>query len=80
MKISDVKRAATGKGGGKGTAKADMLRAARARWPHLVFEDDNAADAAFIGRALRVELGLEKPYYREEDRSDSQQKRLPIRR
>lgn len=44
--VADVKRAATGKGNAK---KAAMLDAARERWPDVSIEDDNAADALFIG-------------------------------
>ena len=53
--VSDVKQAATGKGGGAGTGKAEVLQAARDAWPHLDFPDDNAADAAWLG-ALNIRM------------------------
>lgn len=59
--IQDVKGAATGKRGGKGTAKADVLSAARARWRHHQFETDDAADAAFVGLAAQLGLGWIQP-------------------
>jgi Holliday junction resolvasome RuvABC endonuclease subunit len=49
--VADIKRAALGKGGGKGTGKAEVLAAARERWPFHRFETDDAADAAWIGVA-----------------------------
>lgn len=55
-----VKLAAVGKGGGAGTAKADVLRAARRRWPGMTFERDDAADAAFVGRAAIQRLETEE--------------------
>lgn len=48
---ADVKIAAVGKGGGKGTDKAAILEAARRRWPGLEIPDHDAADAAFVGVA-----------------------------
>ena len=48
---SEVKKAATGKGGGLGTGKVAVLEAARARWPGIKFDNDNVADAAFVGLA-----------------------------
>lgn len=56
---SAVKKAATGKGAGKGTKKSDILAAARERWPDHKFKTDDAADAAFIGLHAVRELGLE---------------------
>lgn len=57
--IATVKAAATGKGGGPGTAKEDVLAAARARWGAIhTFSGYDAADAAFIGLAALIELGL----------------------
>lgn len=55
---SAVKKAATGKGGGKGTKKSDILTAAAARWPTHTFRTDDAADAAFIGLAAARRLGI----------------------
>lgn len=49
--VAEIKRAALGKGGGKGTGKPEVLAAARARWPHHRFPTDDVADAAFIGVA-----------------------------
>lgn len=54
---SAVKLAAVGKGGGFGTAKADVLAAARSRWPAVEFETHDAADAAFVGLAALYDLG-----------------------
>ena len=56
--VQDVKGAATGKRGGKGTSKAHVHAAARARWPRHTFETDDAADAAFIALAAQINLGL----------------------
>ena len=80
VQISAVKTAALGKGGGKGTSKKEVLAAAKARWPHLVFEDDNAADAAFIGRAVRIELGSELSIKEEDLIHETRQRRLPVHR
>lgn len=44
--VATVKRHATGKGNAK---KDAMLAAARARWSFLTIEDDNHADALWIG-------------------------------
>lgn len=52
-----VKKAAVGKGGGKGTAKADILRAARARFPDAEIPGHDAADAIFVGVAAMQDLG-----------------------
>ncbi|HAX82405.1 MAG TPA: hypothetical protein DCY40_07560 [Actinobacteria bacterium] len=49
--VAEIKRAALGKGGGKGTGKAEVLAAARARWPHHRFHTDDVADAGYIGVA-----------------------------
>ena len=46
--VQEIKTAATGKGGGKGTSKEDVLKAAKARWPKLGIAGYDAADAAFI--------------------------------
>lgn len=51
--VQDVKYAAVGKRGGRGTSKDDVLAAARERWPRHLFETDDAADAAFIGIAAQ---------------------------
>ncbi len=51
-----VKQVATGKGAGSGTAKADIVKAAKRRWPGIKFTPD-AADAAFVGLAAALELG-----------------------
>ena len=56
--VGNIKRAATGKGGGKGTSKDAVMKAAEERWPHHKFETDDASDAAFIGLAAQIELGL----------------------
>jgi len=64
--IATVKAAATGLGGGKGTDKAAVLAAAEARWPSIGFVDYNASDAAFIGWAALIELGLAPPTPRPE--------------
>lgn len=42
--VATIKRAATGRGGGKGTGKAEMIAAANERWG-LDLDDDNEADA-----------------------------------
>ena len=54
---SAVKAAATGKGGGAGTAKADIVAAAHQRWPGVTFPTPDAADAAFVGLAAARSLG-----------------------
>lgn len=60
--IADIKRAATGKGGGKGTDKAAVYEAAERRWPrHFQIGDKpefDAADAAFIGLAALIGFGI----------------------
>lgn len=53
--VSDVKRAAVGKGGGKGADKAAVLAAARAIKPGIASEDE--ADAVFIGKAAIGKIG-----------------------
>lgn len=42
---SEIKKFATGKGS---ASKEAMLAAARQRWPHIEFEDDNHADAMWL--------------------------------
>lgn len=66
--IGDIKRAATGKGGGAGTDKAAVYDAAVARWPRLfpprqdgTEPEYDSSDAAFIGLATLYELGEAKP-------------------
>lgn len=54
---SDVKREATGKGGGKGTDKAAIVAAAQARWSHLDVSSDHVADALWVMRCAQRELG-----------------------
>lgn len=49
--VAEIKSAATGKGGGKGTAKGDVLAAAARRWQRATFETDDVSDAAFIALA-----------------------------
>jgi len=60
--IGDIKRAATGKGGGIGTDKAAVYEAAEKRWPQHFQPGDrpeyDAADAAFLGLAALIELGI----------------------
>lgn len=56
--ISAVKRMATGKGGGAGTGKTEVLEAAQKRWPQHIFEHDDVSDSAFVGLACIDELGL----------------------
>jgi len=57
--IASVKMAALGKGGGSGTGKEEVLAAARARWGAVhSFPGYDASDAAFIGLAALIELGL----------------------
>jgi hypothetical protein len=60
--IADIKRAATGKGGGKGTDKEAVYLAAERRWPrHFQVgnrQEYDAADAAFVGLAALIELGI----------------------
>jgi hypothetical protein len=55
--VSAIKREATGKGGGAGTGKTDMLAAAAQRWPDERMADDNEADARFVALAAARELG-----------------------
>ena len=64
--VSAVKRAALGKGGGKGTGKPEMLQAARKQWPghdwpipnesdtHGVYDE---ADARWIAEAAFKQVG-----------------------
>lgn len=59
--IHDIKKAATGRGAGAGTDKEAVWLAARARWPHVAFDEYDASDAAFIGLAGLIGLGLAKP-------------------
>lgn len=54
---SAVKKAAVGKGSGPGTQKKNILAAARARWPQVEFDTDDASDAAFIGLSAAQGLG-----------------------
>jgi hypothetical protein len=44
--VGTIKKHATGKGNAK---KDAMIEAARARWPAIAIEDDNHADALWIG-------------------------------
>jgi crossover junction endodeoxyribonuclease RuvC len=44
--VGTIKRHATGKGNAK---KDAMIEAARARWPAIQIEDDNHADALWVG-------------------------------
>jgi crossover junction endodeoxyribonuclease RuvC len=46
LAVGTIKKNATGKGN---ASKADMMAAARARWPAIAIEDDNHADALWIG-------------------------------
>lgn len=55
--IADVKRAATGKGGGPAASKGAVLAAAQAKWPHLQIVSEDAADAAWIAVAGAAQLG-----------------------
>lgn len=48
--VQDVKRAATGVGGGKRAGKAQVLAAAQERWPGVQGEDE--ADAVFVAEVL----------------------------
>jgi Holliday junction resolvasome RuvABC endonuclease subunit len=52
--VSHVKRAATGKGGGKGTDKPAMVAAAKLAWPEQDIKDDNQADALWILRSAET--------------------------
>jgi hypothetical protein len=61
--VNDIKRAATGRGGGKGTDKTDICKAAKKRWPRMFtakVEDinDNQADAMFGLVCLAEQAGL----------------------
>jgi Holliday junction resolvasome RuvABC endonuclease subunit len=47
--IADIKRAATGKGGGKGTDKEAVYAAAVARWPRLFPQGGTDFDASVLG-------------------------------
>lgn len=57
---SEVKQAATGKGGGRGTGKDAVVEAAQTRWPDIPIEDDNHADALWISEvaANRIDLNI----------------------
>jgi hypothetical protein len=57
ISVAAIKREATGKGGGAGTGKQDMLAAAALRWPDERMADDNEADARFVALAAARELG-----------------------
>ena len=46
--VWEIKRVATGAGGGKKAGKEQMIEAARHRWPHMQIIDDNAADALWL--------------------------------
>lgn len=46
--VWEIKRIATGAGGGKKAGKEQMIEAARHRWPHMEITDDNAADALWL--------------------------------
>jgi len=52
--VAQVKKAATGKGNAD---KDAVLAAARARWPSLTIEDDNAADALWVLECAMKEVG-----------------------
>ena len=52
--VADVKRAATGKGGGKGADKQAMVNAAMLKWPDQQIKDDNQADALWILKAAEL--------------------------
>ncbi len=54
---STIKRAATGKGGGKGTDKPAMLAATRARWPELEVSSEHVADALWVMEVALREIG-----------------------
>lgn len=57
--VSDVKREATGKGGGKGADKAAMIAAANERWGlALKAADENEADARWIAEAAWRQYGV----------------------
>jgi Holliday junction resolvasome RuvABC endonuclease subunit len=49
--VATIKKHATGKGNAK---KDAMMEAARARWPSVALEDDNHADALWIGDLASV--------------------------
>jgi len=53
---STVKQCATGKGGGKGSGKKEVLAAARERWPDLDVADHNLADALFVLECARAQF------------------------
>lgn len=58
--VGNIKKAATGKGNAK---KDAMIEAARAQWPAIALEDDNHADALWLGAfvgGMRVS-SAEKP-------------------
>lgn len=44
--VATIKKHATGKGNAK---KPQMMEAARSRWPNVALDDDNHADALWIG-------------------------------
>ncbi len=46
LPVATIKKHATGKGNAK---KDAMMNAAALKWPHIVLEDDNHADALLIG-------------------------------
>jgi hypothetical protein len=52
--VTTVKKHATGKGNAK---KDAMMDAARAKWPTVTLEDDNHADALWIGDLAEVRPG-----------------------
>jgi Holliday junction resolvasome RuvABC endonuclease subunit len=57
--VSDVKRAAVGRGGGKGCDKAAMIAAANERWGlSLKAADENEADARWIAEAAWRQYGV----------------------
>ena len=58
--VGSIKKAALGKGGGKGTGKAEMMAAAEARWPRFAPWSEDAADAAFVGVAASLAVGLRR--------------------
>jgi Holliday junction resolvasome RuvABC endonuclease subunit len=51
--VAEVKRAATGRGGGKQADKQAVMAAARVRWGAQSIGDDNEADAHWIAEVLR---------------------------
>lgn len=52
---SEIKKYATGKGNAN---KAMMVEAAREKWPELIIEDDNQADALWLLDLARQQLGV----------------------